>query len=151
MGGKSLIDEQRLALAHGMGAYDGMRRLRKNLTTVVVPYQHIGRTIDVLARMRSREPLEIGLHARRQRIVGCILARKQRISADRRHGGIECCPTVAPRRNSGRAPCGFPRQAADRERTGPDAPPAPGAVPRPGGYSAAWRASSPRPRRQYAA
>jgi hypothetical protein len=86
MGGKSLIDEQRLALAHGMGAYDGMRRLRKNLATVVAPYQHIGRTIDVLARMRSREPFEIGLHARRQRIVGCVLARKQRISADRRYG-----------------------------------------------------------------
>src|SRR5436190_21652545 len=86
MGGKSLIDEQRLALGHWMGAYDGMRRLRKNLATVVAPHQHIGRTIEVLARMRSREPFEIGLHARRQRVVGCILARKQRIPADRRHG-----------------------------------------------------------------
>src|SRR5436190_23269068 len=86
MGGKSLIDEQRLALGHWMGAYDGMRRLRKNLATVVAPYQHIGRTIDVLARMRSREPFEIGLHARRQRILGCILARKHRTCADWRYG-----------------------------------------------------------------
>src|SRR5262249_37695015 len=77
--------EQRLALGHGMGAYDGMRRLRKNLATVVAPHQHIGCTMDVVARMRSREPFEVGFHARRQRVVGCILARKQRISADRWH------------------------------------------------------------------
>src|SRR5215470_7139798 len=73
MGGKSLIDEQRLALSHGMGAYDRMRRLRKDLATVVAPHQHIGRTIDVVTRMRSREPFEVGFHARRQRVVGCIL------------------------------------------------------------------------------
>src|SRR5439155_1076737 len=96
-GGKSLIDEQRLALAYGMGAYDGMRRLRKNLATVVAPYQHIGRTIDVLARMRSREPFEIGHHARRQRIVGCILARKQRISANTRRDGHDIDGFVAHR------------------------------------------------------
>src|SRR5215470_570712 len=35
MGRKSLIDEQRLALGHGMSAYDRMRRLRKDLATVV--------------------------------------------------------------------------------------------------------------------
>ena len=78
-GGKSLIDEQRLAPTHGMGAYDGMRCLRKDLAAIVATHQHIGRTIDV------------------------------------------------------RTPCGLPRRAADRERRGPDAPPAPGATPRPGG------------------
>jgi hypothetical protein len=34
MGGKSLIDEQRLAPTHGMDAYDGMRRLRKDLAAI---------------------------------------------------------------------------------------------------------------------
>jgi hypothetical protein len=78
MGGKSLIDEQRLAPTHGMGAYDRMRRLRKDLAAIVAAHQHIGRTIDVLARMRSRESFEIGLHARRQRVVGGILATRKK-------------------------------------------------------------------------
>src|SRR5271166_5897574 len=86
MGGKSLIDEQRLAPTHGMGAYDGMRRIRKDLAAIVAAHEHIGRVIDVFARMRSRESFEIGLHARRQRVVCGILAREQRISTDRRHG-----------------------------------------------------------------
>src|SRR2546427_8831565 len=68
-----------------MGAYDGMRRLRKDLAAIVAAHEHIGRVIDVFARMRSRESFEIGLHARRQRVVGGILAREQRISTDRRH------------------------------------------------------------------
>src|SRR6266581_1105439 len=50
IGGKSLIDEQRLAPTHGMGAYDGTRRLRKDLAAIVAAHQHIGRTIDVFAR-----------------------------------------------------------------------------------------------------
>ena len=44
----------------------------------VAAHQHIGRTIDVLARMRSRESFEIGLHARRQRVVGGILATRKK-------------------------------------------------------------------------
>ena len=86
VGREMAVDEQRLALGHGMGANDRMRCPREHLALVVAAHQHVGSAVDVIAGMGRGEPFEIDLHARRKRIVGCILAGKEGIAAGARHG-----------------------------------------------------------------
>ena len=83
--GEVAVDVERLALGHRMGAHDRMRRARIDLAGFLQPHQRIVAAIDVVAGMRRGQPFEIGLHARRQRVIGRVLAGEQRIAADRRH------------------------------------------------------------------
>src|SRR5262249_52965560 len=52
MGREMAVDEQRLALCHGMCANDWVRCAWEDLALVIPAYEHVGAAIDVIAGMR---------------------------------------------------------------------------------------------------
>src|SRR5215831_11423529 len=81
VGGEVAVDIECLAFCHRMRAYDRVRCPRIDLAGLRQAHQRIVAAIDMVARMSRGQAVEIGLHAGRERIIGCVLAGKERIAA----------------------------------------------------------------------
>src|SRR5579871_4545268 len=84
--GKVAIDVQRLAFGYRMRADDRMRGPGKDLSSAAAALQDVDPAIDRVAGMSRRQSLKISFHARRKRIIGRVLADKERIASRARHG-----------------------------------------------------------------